>query len=148
MGLGNEELAKIAYCCWCSWLAMQWTVHLVSKHRSTKGQWVYCRSPGELGLIIQASLHPLGMLPSIMWGLNNLCFPGRLWELKVIWRWELERLAFPGNVHAPLAWRKVSPRSPEMDLFFCFLFLQKKEWGIQWVIACSLRVWDACLWSR
>ena len=32
--------------------------------------------------------------------------------------------------------------------FFVFPFLQKKEWGIQWVIACNVWVWDVCLCSR
>lgn len=32
---------------------------------------------------------------------------------------------------------------------FCFsFFLQKKEWGIEWVTACNVLVWDACLCSR
>lgn len=63
MGLTNEELAKTVYSCWCSWLAVQWTVHLVSKHRTTKGQWVYCCSPREIGLLCQALLYPLSTLP-------------------------------------------------------------------------------------
>lgn len=101
--------------------------------------WVYWHCPGEISLCQAWCIHSVLQLCE---GLHRLCLPARIQKLKGIWRWELKRMTFHGNVLllSPLAWWKVCPRCPEIDfllLFFSF-FLQKKEPIMQWGIACNV----------
>lgn len=101
--------------------------------------WVYWHCPGEISLCQAWCIHSVLQLCE---GLHRLCLPARIQKLKGIWRWELKRMTFHGNVLllSPLAWWKVCPRCPEIVfllLFFSF-FLQKKEPIMQWGIACNV----------
>lgn len=101
--------------------------------------WVYWHCPGEISLCQAWCIHSVLQLCE---GLHRLCLPARIQKLKGIWRWELKRMTFHGNVLllSPLAWWKVCPRCPEIGfllLFFSF-FLQKKEPIMQWGIACNV----------
>lgn len=127
-GQGNEELAKPVSCCGCSWLSVQWAVHLLTKNRSAESWWIFCHCPAEISLCQAWCIHSV-LQPCE--GLNNLCSPLRIQKLKCIWGWELKRMTFHGNVLllSPLAWWKVSPRSAETEfsLLFSSFFCKRKS---------------------